>query len=33
VWLPVTLALVLFGIGWNLIGDGLNTVLDPRIAR
>jgi peptide/nickel transport system permease protein len=33
VWLPYTLALILFGIGWNLIGDGLNTALDPRIAR
>jgi ABC-type dipeptide/oligopeptide/nickel transport system permease subunit len=28
---PSTLALVLFGVGWNLIGDGLNTALDPRI--
>jgi peptide/nickel transport system permease protein len=33
VFVPVTLALILFGIGWNLLGDGLNTVLDPRIAR
>jgi len=33
VFLPATLALVLFGIGWNLLGDGLNTVLDPRIVR
>jgi len=31
VFVPATLALVLFGIGWNLLGDGLNTVLDPRI--
>ncbi len=30
VYLPVTLALVLFGIGWNLLGDGLNTALNPR---
>ncbi len=30
VFLPATLALVLFGIGWNLIGDGLNEVLNPR---
>lgn len=30
VFLPATLALVLFGIGWNLLGDGLNAVLDPR---
>jgi peptide/nickel transport system permease protein len=33
VFVPVTLALILFGIGWNLLGDGLNTVLDPRISR
>jgi len=31
VFLPATLALVLFGIGWNLLGDGLNAVLDPRL--
>ena len=31
VFVPTTLALILFGIGWNLLGDGLNTVLDPRI--
>ncbi len=30
VFLPVTLALVLFGIGWNLLGDGLNDALNPR---
>ena len=30
VFLPATLALVLFGIGWNIIGDGLNDVLNPR---
>jgi peptide/nickel transport system permease protein len=29
-YLPVTLALVLFGVGWNLLGDGLNMVLNPR---
>ncbi len=33
VFVPATLALILFGIGWNLLGDGLNTVLDPRLAR
>ncbi len=33
VFVPTTLALILFGIGWNLLGDGLNTVLDPRISR
>ena len=33
VFVPATLTLILFGIGWNLLGDGLNTVLDPRIVR
>lgn len=31
VFLPATLALILFGIGWNLLGDGLNDALNPRI--
>ncbi|MBN2547869.1 MAG: ABC transporter permease [Anaerolineales bacterium] len=30
VFLPITLALILFGIGWNLLGDGLNDLLNPR---
>jgi peptide/nickel transport system permease protein len=30
VFVPATLALVLFGIGWNLLGDGLGELLDPR---
>lgn len=30
VFMPATLALVLFGIGWNLLGDGLNDALNPR---
>jgi peptide/nickel transport system permease protein len=30
IFLPVTLALILFGMGWNLLGDGLNDVMDPR---
>lgn len=30
VFLPATLALILFGIGWNLLGDGLNDWLNPR---
>ncbi len=30
VFVPVTLALVLFGMGWNLLGDGLNDHLSPR---
>ena len=29
VFLPVTIAIILFGIGWNLLGDGLAEVLDP----
>lgn len=29
--LPTTLAVILFGIGWNLLGDGLNDLLDPNI--
>jgi peptide/nickel transport system permease protein len=29
VYLPVTLAILLFGIGWNLIGDGLAEAFDP----
>ena len=32
-FLPATLALVFFGIGWNLLGDGLNTLLNPRMPR
>ncbi len=30
VFIPITLALILFGIGWNLLGDGLNDWLNPR---
>ena len=33
VFLPLTLALVLFGLGWNLLGDGLNALLNPRTQR
>lgn len=29
VFLPATLAIIFFGIGWNLLGDGLNEVFDP----
>ena len=29
--LPTTLAVILFGVGWNLVGDGLNDLLDPNI--
>lgn len=30
VFIPPSLVIVLFGIGWNLIGDGLNEWLNPR---
>jgi peptide/nickel transport system permease protein len=30
VYIPATLVLVLFGVGWNLLGDGLSELLDPR---
>jgi peptide/nickel transport system permease protein len=33
VFLPASLTLVFFGLGWNLLGDGLNAMLDPRTAR
>lgn len=29
-YLPTTLTIVLFGFGWNLFGDGLNTWLNPH---
>jgi len=29
-FIPISLALVLFGVGWNLLGDGLNDLLNPR---
>jgi peptide/nickel transport system permease protein len=32
-YIPVSAALVLFSIGWNLIGDGLRDVFDPRLRR
>jgi ABC-type dipeptide/oligopeptide/nickel transport system permease subunit len=25
------MALLLFGLGWNLIGDALRDILDPRL--
>lgn len=33
VFLPISLALILFGIGTNLLGDGLNAALNPRTSR
>ena len=32
VFLPMTLAIIFFGVGWNLIGDGLAEALDPTAA-
>lgn len=28
-FIPVSVALILFGMGWNLLGDGLNSLLNP----
>ncbi|MDD2522807.1 MAG: ABC transporter permease [Anaerolineaceae bacterium] len=30
VFLPITVALILFGVGWNLLGDGLIDAMNPR---
>jgi peptide/nickel transport system permease protein len=32
-YLPPSLALVLFGVGWNLLGDGLHRQLSPQRRR
>jgi peptide/nickel transport system permease protein len=32
VFVPITATLVLFGISWNLLGDGLNDWLNPRLS-
>lgn len=32
VFLPPTIAVMLFGIAWNMLGDGLNDALDPQTA-
>ena len=32
-FIPASVALALFGIGWNLLGDGLNVRLNPRSAH
>ncbi len=29
-FVPISLALILFGVAWNLLGDGLNSALNPR---
>jgi peptide/nickel transport system permease protein len=31
VFIPITVVLVLFGIGWSLLGDGINEWLNPRV--
>ena len=33
VYLPVTIAIILFGLGWNIFGDELNIWLNPRERR
>jgi peptide/nickel transport system permease protein len=33
VYLPISIALLLFGFGWNLLGDEVNEWLDPRAKR
>lgn len=30
VFVPATLTLIIFSVGWNLLGDGLNSALNPR---
>jgi len=32
VFLPVTLTIILFGVSWNLVGDGLTEALEPSAA-
>jgi peptide/nickel transport system permease protein len=32
-YIPVSAAILLFSIGWNLIGDGLRDVMDPRLRK
>ena len=31
VFIPATLTIIFFGMGWNILGDGLNDALDPRL--
>jgi peptide/nickel transport system permease protein len=30
VWLPVTLTIILFGVGWNMLGDEINYWMNPK---
>jgi peptide/nickel transport system permease protein len=32
-FLPIALAITLFALAWNLLGDGLNVALNPRKSR
>jgi peptide/nickel transport system permease protein len=32
-YIPVTLAFILFGVCWNMLGDGLNVILNPRTRK
>jgi peptide/nickel transport system permease protein len=32
-FVPITSVLLLFGIGWNLLGDGLNILLHPQLVH
>ncbi len=32
-YVPACLALIAFGLGWNLVGDGLADLLNPRLAQ
>lgn len=32
-YVPPALAIVFFSMGWNLVGDGLRNLLDPRLRR
>ena len=32
-YVPVSVAILLFSIGWNLIGDGMRDVMDPRLRK
>ena len=33
VYIPITLAIILFGISWNLLGDQINEYLNPTRTR
>jgi len=32
-YVPVSMALILFALGWNMLGEGLNDALNPRQGR